>query len=147
MNCKYLKLRSKKYNKYWYCSKYKKEVSAYCKECKEIEYKEYKPIKLRSNKLNKREKQRFSIIYQDMTKCAVCGSKPVEINEVFEGAYRQASIKYGMCMPMCHNCHQRFHNDREFALYYKIMFQNKFVENNSLEEFLEIFKIDYRNKK
>lgn len=100
-------------------------------------------MKRKSSKLAKAEKNRYSIIYQDLTKCCVCGSIATEINEVYEGAYRQSSIKYGMCMPMCHSCHMRFHSDRGLALYYKRMFQNKFVETHSLEEFIEIFKQDY----
>ena len=33
MNCKYYRTRTKKYKKYGYCTKYKKEVSLFCKEC------------------------------------------------------------------------------------------------------------------
>ena len=40
MNCKYYKTRTKKYKKYGYCTKYKKEVSLFCKDCEKIEYKE-----------------------------------------------------------------------------------------------------------
>lgn len=56
MNCKYYKTRTKKYKKYGYCTKYKKEVSLFCKECEKIEYKEYKSIKKRTTKKAKAEK-------------------------------------------------------------------------------------------
>ena len=56
MNCKYYKTRTKKYKKYGYCTKYKKEVSLFCKDCEKIEYKEYKSIKKRNTKKAKAEK-------------------------------------------------------------------------------------------
>lgn len=64
---------------------------------------------------------------------------------MFEGAYRQTSIKYGMVAPMCskETCHKRFHNNRMFNLKYKAMLQEKFLETHNLEEFVCIFKKNY----
>lgn len=61
MNCKYYRTRTKKYKKYGYCTKCKKEVSLFCKECNTIEYKEIKTIKKRTYKLSKAETNRTSI--------------------------------------------------------------------------------------
>lgn len=144
MKCKYLRIRSKKYKKYGYCTKYKKEVPIYCKNCNSIEYKQQKPMKSRTNKLAKAEKERFSIIYHDLTKCCNCGSKiGIEKNEVFEGAYRQLSIKLGMITPFCKQCHKLFHNDIIFNLTYKVMFQKEFLKTHTLDEFITLFKQDY----
>ena len=44
MNCKNYRTRTKKYKKYGYCIKYKKEVSLFCKECENLEYKEQKTM-------------------------------------------------------------------------------------------------------
>nr|DAL65812.1 MAG TPA_asm: zinc-ribbon family protein [Caudoviricetes sp.] len=145
MKCKYHKIRSKKYQYYGYCTKFKKEVSLYCKECKgNIEYKEQKTLKSHTNKQAKREKERFSIIYRDLTKCCNCGSKiDIEKNEVFEGSYRQTSIKYGMVCPFCKTCHSQFHNDIMFNLFYKVMFEKEFLKTHSKEEFIKIFGQDY----
>ena len=44
MNCKYYRTRTKKYKKYGYCIKYKKDVPLFCKECNTIEYKKIKSI-------------------------------------------------------------------------------------------------------
>lgn len=161
MKCKNLKIKSKKGIKKGYCKLHDKEVPLFCNECPfEVKYNVEKikkktinkaSIKQRSNKLAKTEKERFSIIYQDLTKCCVDGCltpySGIQKNEVFEGAYRQASIRYGLVCPFCKNHHDLFHSDRQFALYYKRMFQDKFVESHSLEEFLKIFKIDYHNRK
>ena len=145
MKCKYHKIRSKKYQYYGYCTKFKKEVSLYCKECKgNIEYKEQKTLKSHTNKQAKREKERFSIIYRDLTKCCNCGSKTgIEKNEVFEGSYRQTSIRYGMVCPFCETCHTQFHNDIMFNLFYKVMFEKEFLKTHSKEEFIKIFGQDY----
>lgn len=145
MKCKYHRIRSKKYQYYGYCTKFKKEVSLYCKECKgNIEYKEHRTLKSRTNRQAKREKERFSIIYRDLTKCCNCGSKiGIEKNEVFEGSYRQTSIRYGMVCPFCETCHSQFHNDIMFNLFYKVMFEKEFLKTHSKEEFIKIFGQDY----
>ncbi len=145
MKCKSLKIRSKKYKSYYYCSILKREIKIdECYNCTHKEYKIYNPLKKRTYMQSKKEKDRFSIIYQDLTKCCVCGSKiGIELNEIFEGAYRQTSIKYGMVAPMCETCHKRFHNDRLFNLYYKKKFQTQFEKLYSHDLFISLFKQDY----
>ncbi len=149
MGCKNLKIRTLKGKKYAYCILYKKVVDFNCK-CSKIEYKEHKtlsksktPMRKASKALCKQQKNRFSIIYQEMTKCCVCGLKWVEINEVFEGRNRSNSMKYGMCCPLCKKHHDQFHNDIEFNHYFKRLFQSKFEENHTREEFIKIFKRNY----
>lgn len=145
MNCKNYRTRTKKGIKYGYCVKYRKEVKLFCKECKEdIEYKERKPMKSRTNKHAKAEKERFSIIYRDLTKCCNCGSKMgIQKNEVFEGSYRQVSIKLGMVCPFCWKCHNLFHNDTMFNLFYKVMFEKEYLKTHTKEEFIKTFGQDY----
>ena len=145
MNCKHLTLRSKKGKKYYYCRLMKEEISlSYCQECDSKEYKIYKPLKKRTYKQIKKEKNRFSIIYHNLTKCCNCGSTiGIELNEIYEGAYRKRSIEYGAVAPMCHNCHTRFHNDSAFNLYYKVLFEKEFLKTHSQEEFVKTFGQDY----
>lgn len=145
MNCKNYKTRTKKGIKYNYCTLLKKEITfEECKHCTNKEYKQYKKLKSRTYKQSKKEKNRISIIYQDLTKCCYCGSKrEIEINEIFEGAYRTSSIKYGMVCPFCKDCHKRFHNDYKFNLFYKVMFEKEYLKTHTLDEFIEIFKQDY----
>lgn len=161
MKCKNLKIRTEKDIKKGYYKLHNKEVSVFCNECPfEVKYdvektkrktKQYKSIKKRSSKLVKAEKGRTSIIYQDLTKCCVEGCLTpyygVQKNEVFDGSYRQASIRYGLVCPFCINCHKRFHENREFALYYKRLFQDKFIELYSRELFMSVFKMDYHYRK
>lgn len=137
----------------------KKEITySRCRECVNKEYhfsniskmdktytlKQRTPLKKRTSRQTKKEKDRFSIIYQDLSKCCICGSEQcVEINEVFEGAYRQTSIRLGMVVPFCHKHHQRFHRDRLFNLKYKAMFQKEYENTHFHEEFIGIFKQNY----
>lgn len=149
MICKYYKIKKKNNKKekriYYYCSKQRKEINySNCKDCSYREEKEKKTIKKRTYRLAKTENNRFSIIYEDLTKCCVCGSKRnIELNEIYEGSYRSLSIKYGMIIPLCNKHHKQFHNDRLFALYYKSLFQKKFEKTYSHEEFIQIFKKNY----
>ena len=145
-NCKHLKI---KFNHTLECKKQNKIINIReCNGCKfrcfpEVE----KTIKKRTYKQSKKEKQRYSIIYKDLTKCCVEGCLTpyynVEKNEVYEGAKRSASIKHGFVCPLCKIHHDQFHNDREFALIYKKMFQRKFEETHSREEFLRIIYCNY----
>ena len=151
MNCINLKNRTKKGQRYIYCT-HKKQTITFndCRNCPYKEYKQYKTIKKRAYKQAKAEKERYSIIYQDLSKCCVDGCLTpyygVQKNEVFDGSYRQLSMKYGMVCPLCKNHHDQFHNDRKFAIKYKILFEKEFLKTHSLDEWLDIFKMDYRYK-
>ena len=67
----------------------------------------------------------------------------IDLNEVYEGARRQASMTYGFIIPLCRQCHTRFHNDREFALKYKKMFQQEFEKTHTRQEFINIIHKSY----
>ena len=154
--CKYLKQRQKNYKWYGYCTKKRKIVPLFCKECDVVEYKEQKILKSRTNRQAKREKERFSIIYRDLTKCCNCGLKTgdfdkrinqytrIEKNEVFEGSYRQISIRLGMIAPLCIFCHKQFHKDiLGMNLSYKIKFEKEYLKTHTREEFIKTFGQDY----
>ncbi len=154
--CKYLKQRQKDYKWYGYCTKKGEIVPLFCKGCDDIEYKEKKTLKSRTNKQAKKEKERFSIIYTDLTKCCECGLKTgdfdkrinqytrIEKNEVFEGSYRQVSIRLGMIAPLCIFCHKQFHKDiLGMNLSYKVKFEKEYLKTHTREEFIKTFGQDY----
>lgn len=147
MKCKHLKIRSRKYVKYFYCSYFKKEIDKDCSSCTHKEYKEQKTLKKVSKRLTALQKQRTSIIYHDMSKCAVCGLKAhnIDINEIFMGRNRVNSMKYGLVMPLCRSCHTKYHNDRTMQLHYMKLAQKKYMEhyNASMYDFINIFKRNY----
>lgn len=156
MKCKYFTIRTKKGIKYNYCRLHRKEITASCcRECVNKEYKQYKTLKSRSNKIAKKEKERFSIIYPDLTKCCECGLKTgdfdkrinmytqVEKNEIFSGSYRLISMDDGMVAPMCIYCHKIFHKDIMMNLYYKAKFQKEYLKTHSLEDFIARYGQDF----
>ena len=146
MNCKNRKIRSKKYQKYFYCVAKKKEINFDdCINCTEREYKSYKTIINKSNKLNTMEKKRFSIIAPDLLKCVICGKKRDNLHEVFYGTgKRQLSMKYGLVLPLCFNCHNKIHSDSNLSILWKVRSQNIFEKTYPDLNFLEIFGKNYK---
>ena len=143
MNCKYYRTRIKKYNKYGYCTKYKKEVSLFCKECSAIEYKETKPIKKRTYRLAKAEINRTSIFTEDLNHCIICGRKRDNLHEVFFGRNRQLSIKYGLVIPLCIECHREMHKNKELQDVWHKKGQAVFEQAYPELEFIKIFRYNY----
>lgn len=146
MKCKHLKIRSKKYKKYYYCSILKQEISFDdCINCGYKEYKEYKPIKKRTYSLAKAEKERFSIITNNLDKCVVCGKKRDNLHEVFYGTgKRQLSIKYGCVIPLCYQCHIKIHKDSVLSIIWKVKCQEMFEKAYPNLDFMEIFGKSYK---
>lgn len=101
-------------------------------------------LKKITSRLNKKQKERFSIINPTLSNCSNCGSKiGIELNEVFEGAKRGVSMTHGFVIPLCHQCHKRFHNDREFALKYKRLVQSAYEKKHTREEFISLIHHNY----
>lgn len=147
MNCKYYRTRTKKYKKYGYCTKYRKEVSLFCKECNTIEYKETKSIKKRTYKQTKAEKNRISIFTDDLEHCIICGKKRDNLHEVFFGRNRQLSIKYGLVIPLCIKCHQEMHKNKELQEVWHEKGQVAFERAYPKLNFVNIFRKNYCTKK
>ena len=99
-------------------------------------------MKNKSNKLAKLERSRTSIITNDLSHCFVCGMRKQHLHEIFYGKNRLNSIKHGMVIPICFNCHTRIHNDIDMDLYYKKLFQKEYEKTHTRDEFISIF---YRN--
>lgn len=95
------------------------------------------------SKIHRLERMRYSILTNDLDHCYICGAIKHSIHEIYEGARRIPSMKYGCCLPVCFKCHQRFHSDRDFAIIYKKLFQVEFEKLYSKEKFIEVFKRSY----
>lgn len=112
--------------------------------------KDCKKMQKRSKKAAKADRDRFSIITNDLEHCIICGAKKDNLHEVFYGSYRHLSIKYGLVIPLCVKHHTMgefsIHNDRELDLYYKRLAQNIFMSKYSYELFIKEFKINYLSK-
>ena len=148
MNYQYCKYLKSKINGKLECKKQKRIINI--KECNGCKYREIKnkncTIKKKTYKQNKLEKERFSIIFENLSICCVPDCKStyhVSKNEVYEGAKRGISIKYGFVCPFCEKHHTQFHNDRNFALYYKKLFQKEFEKSHTRDEFINIIHRNY----
>lgn len=136
-----------------FCKLLNKEINlSECYGCKNLEYKKKTVSKLKQStyKHKKADSKRFSIITNDLEHCIICGKNRETLHEVFYGAYRHVSIKYGMVIPLCINHHteglKSLHRDRELDLHYKRLAQSIFEEKYSHELYMKEFIIDYLKK-
>ena len=100
-------------------------------------------IKKKSSKLAKLEKNRFSIITKDLEHCYLCGNKKQELHELIEGKNRQASMKYGLVIPICRKCHNLVTNDRTLQEKLHKVAQKEFEKHYKTENFVQIFGKNY----
>ena len=99
-------------------------------------------MKKKTSKLAKLERDRFSIITYDLTRCIICGMPKHDLNEIYPGRNRQNSMKWGLVIPMCRRCHTEYTNNREMQLKWMKLGQKAFQDTYDLD-FLEIFKRNY----
>lgn len=148
--CKHFRIRSKRYQKYFYCLKLKKKINVEkCSTCEFKDYKTQKKWKNKSKKLNKLERNRTSILTNDMKHCFLCNRILEHINrhEIFFGRNRLKSMEYGLVVYLCDDCHTisdlSVHNNYFTDLKLKQLGQSAFEEKHSHEEFMRIFGKNY----
>lgn len=142
MNCKYKKIRTKKGIKYGYCTLNKKEVNLFNCRCESIEMKNISTKKkkpLKSSKITKLERDRYSILTNNLKVCIECGKNKDNIHEIYEGAYRNRSMIFGLCIPLCYECHKKIHSDYDFKIKYKQLGEKTFKEHYPNLNFNEYF--------
>ena len=72
--------------------------------------KKQKPAKMqnKSNKLASLERNRYSVFSNDTKRCYLCGSTyKLTWHEIYLGKNRQNSMKNGLCLRLCLNCHSK----------------------------------------
>lgn len=144
-NCKYLK---QKLNRTLYCKKLKSDIKiSKCSNCK---YKEYlirsnsTKLKNRTSKQAKLERNRFSVFNDNINKCYFCsGTINLTWHEIYRGRNRSNSMKYGLCLRMCLDCHKKYQDNEEFNDYWHKKGQQAFITNYPELDFMGIFKINY----
>lgn len=140
MKCMNFKIRSKKYEKYFYCSKKRKNISFIdCKNCPYKEYKKVNKIKNKSNKLRNLENKRYSILTNDLRKCYVCNKNPKEhMHEIYGGRNRKVSMLNGLCIPICFECHRKTEEDMKLDESLKRECREKYLETHTEDEFIDL---------
>lgn len=143
MNCKYLK---QKLNRKLYCKKIKSDIKiSNCSNCiyKEYHFPDNGKMINKSKKLAKLERNRTSILTDDLEHCFICGRPKEDLHEIFGGRNRLNSIKFGLVLPLCREHHILMHNDLNTRLIYFKLGQKKFNEIYPDLDFVEIFGRNY----
>ena len=154
-NCIYMKKRKGKP----FCKLLNKEIEfSQCSGCKDKEYKprkQYKPKKIykirqRTYKQAKAEKNRYSILTDDLKHCIICGKAPVNLHEIFYGSNRHNSIKWGLVIPLCVAEHhvgnaKGIHANKKIDLEWKKKGQLIFMKhyNKNVDDFISVFGKNY----
>lgn len=147
MKCKYLKIRTKDYKKYIYCSNLNIKKKIEFKDCRNCRFEEYKPIKelkKKSEKLKKLEAKRYSILTDNLTICYICQKRRKDdLHELFGGSNRRKSIEWGLVIPTCRICHSEWKINEEMRRKYQEEGKMKFYKLYSKEKFLKEFGKNY----
>ncbi len=88
------------------------------------------------------EKNRYSILINDLSRCYFCGKPKNHLHEIYFGKNRINSMKYGCVVPLCASCHSKVHSNVELDLKLKKLCQKRFIEVYD-DDFLSIFRKNY----
>lgn len=88
------------------------------------------------------EKNRYSILINDLSRCYLCGKPKNHLHEIYFGKNRINSMKYGCVVPLCASCHTKVHSNIELDLKLKKLCQKRFIEVYD-DDFLSIFRKNY----
>lgn len=117
------------------------------KNAQSLTKEQQKPSKMqnKSNKLASLEKNRYSVFSDDTEKCYLCDSTyKLTWHEIYAGRNRQNSMRYGLCLRLCLNCHSKKQKNSQFNDYWHKQGQLYWEKNiGSREEFIKIFRRNY----
>lgn len=102
-------------------------------------------IKQKSNKLAKKEKDRFSILQDEDGKCFICKKtyKELDKHEAFGGSNRQKSIEWGLVYYLCRKCHSKADLDKNTRQCLHNFARKEFIKIHNEEKFLKEFGKNY----
>nr|DAP67107.1 MAG TPA: Recombination enhancement function protein nuclease, DNase, HYDROLASE.4A [Caudoviricetes sp.] len=109
-------------------------------------------MKKKSYKIRKLEKNRKSILTDDLEHCYICKKRGIFLHEIFYGNNRINSMKYRCVVPLClehHTGNSGVHNNIELDKMLKMICERKFLKvyECDIEYFIKIFHrnyLDYR---
>lgn len=100
-------------------------------------------MRAKTSKLANLEKQRKSILTEDLTKCYFCHRPKDHIHEIYGGKNRVVSMKNGFCVPVCIMHHILLHNNEVAAKLLKEECQQVFEKTHSHKEFMQLIGKNY----
>lgn len=148
MKCKHITIRMQNKARFFFCRLKRIQIQLdlkQCETCQEFKYKKYHTIKKKSKKLIKLEKNRYSIITNDLKHCYICTERgkanipKQDLHEVYGGKNRKISIENGLVVPLCRQCHI----DYEVLKWLKKFVQLEYEETHSREEFINLIGKSY----
>ena len=144
--CKYITIRTKNYEKYFYCRLNKKIINytTDCIKCVKSEPRKNKGINKKTSKQIKLEKSRYSILTDYLEHCYICrfqGKKVLrdDLHEVYGGANRKRSILNGLVAPLC----RKHHQDKKILNELKVATQKMYEVNHTRNEFIKLIGKSY----
>lgn len=100
-------------------------------------------MRIKTSKLKKLEKNRKSILIDNMEYCYICGRLTTDIHEIYGGRNRKVSMIHGFTIPLCRDCHIFVTNSPEMSEKLKQNCQKAYESKYSREAFLEIIGKNY----
>lgn len=97
----------------------------------------------KTNKLRQLEKNRYSILTEDMEHCLICHKAEVDIHEIYGGANRQVSMKNGFCIPLCRYHHYLATNYPGFNRAFQKECQKIYEQDHKRKEFMLLIGKNY----
>ena len=100
---------------------------------------------MKRTKIRTLEKNRYSIITDNLDTCYLCGKPKEHLHEVFFGKNRVNSMIYGCVVPLCASCHLKTHQDIQIDLKLKKALEKAFIEvyECDIDYFISIFHKNY----
>src|SRR5574344_314884 len=116
--CTHLKVRTKKGNKYTYCTLKRLESTLKCEictNCNDKEYKKVKPIKKVSKKRIFVSKETYEKVFdRDNGRCRLCGDNNISLHHIEYRSERKDLIDEPTnCIMLCIKCHLMVHNNKK----------------------------------
>ena len=100
-------------------------------------------MKHKTSKLAKLERNRKSILTDDLEHCAICKQSPVDIHEIYGGRNRKVSMQNAFCIPLCREHHRIATINNSFSLQLKQLCQREYEKEHSRDEFLKLIGKNY----
>jgi hypothetical protein len=100
-------------------------------------------MKQKSSKLRNLERNRYSILTDNLEVCYICQRPYVDIHEIYGGRNRQVSMINGFCVPLCRHHHQIVETNAYADFYFKEICQTEFEKTHTREEFMKIIGKNY----
>jgi hypothetical protein len=102
-------------------------------------------------KIKTLEKNRYSIITDNMDECYICGRPATQKHEVIYGRNRKNSMEDGLVIPLCMNCHtgdNGVHNNKKLDNDLHQLAEIRWLKhyNKTIEDFIKRYGRNYVDK-